>query len=327
MSKRTQEESGEERVTAKSKPMMNLVSRCSERTPNVLPSTASESPVVCPQGGAHTSKHVSPVNTRTSFWKKKKITIERWDPLFALSERLNSLLKTTKQNQICRWDPDHSCTGWMIRCEKDKNNPQWMQQKTVKSILWYGECSCLQHCKHLYSWERITQTIGIPSRIQKISQWNKFSTFLRNWCPNKMRSMEWIRLFRFCIVSSWDDREPSIKYGMGRQIDMVQKFTEIHNFGQTWWWANWIRVEHLPRIRYVAAQSQSSEVIVKIERNTREFYRKNHLHVDFQRHLMVIKRQQDRMRVKCSTRFSICKKIWSRTMVISPAWFREKVVF
>ena len=43
MSKRTQKDSGEERVTAKSKPMMNLVSRCSERTPDVLPSTASES--------------------------------------------------------------------------------------------------------------------------------------------------------------------------------------------------------------------------------------------------------------------------------------------
>ena len=45
MSKRTQKGSGEERVTAKSKPMMNLVSRCSERTPDVLASTASKSPV------------------------------------------------------------------------------------------------------------------------------------------------------------------------------------------------------------------------------------------------------------------------------------------
>ena len=45
MSKRTQKESGVERVTAKSKPMMNLVSRCSERTPDVLASTASKSPV------------------------------------------------------------------------------------------------------------------------------------------------------------------------------------------------------------------------------------------------------------------------------------------
>ena len=44
MSKRTEKYSGEERVTAKSKPMMNLVSRCSERIPEVLPSTASQSP-------------------------------------------------------------------------------------------------------------------------------------------------------------------------------------------------------------------------------------------------------------------------------------------
>ena len=44
MAKRIQQDSGEERVTAKSKRMMNLVSRCSERTPDVLASTASESP-------------------------------------------------------------------------------------------------------------------------------------------------------------------------------------------------------------------------------------------------------------------------------------------
>ena len=36
VSKRTQKESGEERVTANSRPMMNLVARCSERTPDVL---------------------------------------------------------------------------------------------------------------------------------------------------------------------------------------------------------------------------------------------------------------------------------------------------
>ena len=43
VAKRAQQESGEERVTAKSKPMMNLVSRCSERNPDVLAATASES--------------------------------------------------------------------------------------------------------------------------------------------------------------------------------------------------------------------------------------------------------------------------------------------
>ena len=44
MSKRTQKDAGEEGVTAKSKPMMNLVSRCSERNRDVLASSASESP-------------------------------------------------------------------------------------------------------------------------------------------------------------------------------------------------------------------------------------------------------------------------------------------
>ena len=43
MSKRTQEDAGEEIVTAKSKPMMNLVSRYRVRDPNVFASIASES--------------------------------------------------------------------------------------------------------------------------------------------------------------------------------------------------------------------------------------------------------------------------------------------
>ena len=77
MSKRTQKESGEERVTAKSRPTMSLIARSNERAPSALSSTASESPmktrhesqsplssqvekydrtgrpVVCPQGGAY----------------------------------------------------------------------------------------------------------------------------------------------------------------------------------------------------------------------------------------------------------------------------------
>ena len=36
MANRVQQDAGEERVTAKSKPMMNLVSRCSEKAPDVL---------------------------------------------------------------------------------------------------------------------------------------------------------------------------------------------------------------------------------------------------------------------------------------------------
>ena len=67
-------------------------------------------------------------------------------------------------------------------------------------------------------------------------------------------------------------------------------------------------MECLPRIHHIAALPQSSRVTVKIARNTREMYWTDHLHVDVQRHLMVILGQQERMRVKCSTRFSISKK-------------------
>ena len=45
MSKRTQKESGEERVTAKPRPMMSLIARSIERLPSALSSIASESPV------------------------------------------------------------------------------------------------------------------------------------------------------------------------------------------------------------------------------------------------------------------------------------------
>ena len=39
-------------------------------------------------------------------------------------------------------------------------------------------------------------------------------------------------------------------------------------------------MEYLPKIHHIAALQQSPRVTVKIERNTREFYRTDHLHVD-----------------------------------------------
>ena len=77
-----------------------------------------------PLGERHTSPNqVSLVNTSTSFLKKKKFTIERRHPLFALNEEQghsNSSLETTKQNWNCRKDPDHSWIGWMIKCERER---------------------------------------------------------------------------------------------------------------------------------------------------------------------------------------------------------------
>ena len=37
--------------------------------------------------------------------------------------------------------------------------------------------------------------------------------------------------FRFCIMPWKDEREPTIKYCLGRQVDVVQRFSTIQNFG------------------------------------------------------------------------------------------------
>ena len=65
-------------------------------------------------------------------------------PVCSQSTRTNLLLMTMiwtltpTQNQTCRYHPDHSCTGWMIECERFKTNPQKMQHKTVTnhSLIW-----------------------------------------------------------------------------------------------------------------------------------------------------------------------------------------------
>ena len=142
MSQRTQKNSVEERVTAKSKPMMNLVPRCSERTPDVLPSTASESPgktrhesqnplspqdekydrtgrpVVCSEG-AHRpvvcaySSNFSEWNVDKTWssqeWKSDELwKLEHGDLFYSHSTRTDSLLMTMiwtltpKQNQNCQ---------------------------------------------------------------------------------------------------------------------------------------------------------------------------------------------------------------------------------
>ena len=92
-----------------------------------------------------------------NWWK-----LEQADLFYSHSTRTDSLLKpiiwtlTPNQNQKCRLNPAHSCTGWMIKCERGSTNLQKMQQKTVTKTLWYGECSWFLHYKHLYSWRRIT---------------------------------------------------------------------------------------------------------------------------------------------------------------------------
>ena len=130
MSKRTQEESGEERVTAKSRPMMSLIARA----PSTLSSFASESPgkrsyesqsplgmqaekydrtgkPVVGRDTSHAPGHhqrfvESSYSASYSGWDDGKVwSSQEWKAHELMDDR------TTKQNWICRWDPDHSWIG------------------------------------------------------------------------------------------------------------------------------------------------------------------------------------------------------------------------
>ena len=233
MSKRTRKESGEERVTAKSRPMMSLIARSIERPPSALSSTASESPgktsqesqsplsaqaemydrtvkpVVCRDTSHERHRLVEKAHSSSySGWNIDKTwSSQEWKSDELMDDRTGRpVLPSTRSSSTFRHWRRRSRIRFVVGIQIILAQGEWSSAKKTKTILngcnrrqWkhfmVWECSCLQHCKHLYSWWRITQTIGIPSRIQKISQWNRCSTYLKNWCPNNQtRSMEWRQL-------------------------------------------------------------------------------------------------------------------------------------
>ena len=205
MSKRTPEDAGEESVTAKSKPMMNLVSRYSVRDPNVLASTASESPVKTksesqnvPLGSLNvqqtstgrpvlgaSSSNYSEWNIddkwSSQVWKSGEMsgssTGRPVDDKFVIDDDMDSDTATESNFSLSRSFLNR--VNDRLRKILDHSPEDAMQDIDKRSMIW--ECLCLQHWKHLYSWESITQTICIPSKIQgKISLESRCSTYLKS---------------------------------------------------------------------------------------------------------------------------------------------------
>ena len=152
MSKRTQEYAGEERVTAKWKPMMNIVSRCSERTPGVLPSAASESPEKTKSGRQVPLSSWNEQHQRTgrlamgasssdySEWNTDgKWSSQVWKSDEALEARTHGHIycwwRWYGLWRTFRFDHGHSCTGWVIDCERLWTILQKMQCKTSTNVL------------------------------------------------------------------------------------------------------------------------------------------------------------------------------------------------
>ena len=168
------------------------------------------------------------------FWAHKLSSIrERDDPLYTLTYQTTQngmLIKfgLLKSGNLINWwkieQDDLGCirtAHGQIHCWKRKDEflhrsrisnvvniqiilaqGEWSSAKEAKTIL--KRCNdkrsviwCMFMSSTLQAsvfMGKITQTIYIPSNIQKIAQWNRCSTNLRNWCLNRMRSMEWKQL-------------------------------------------------------------------------------------------------------------------------------------
>ena len=204
MSKRTQEDASEEWVTAKSKPMMNLVSRCSVRDPNVLASTAaSESPGNTRYESQNvllsswTEQHLRtgrPVKDAYSSSYSEWNVDEKWSsqewksdevmevrtgrlgneqPPGLFAEHTDRFIvddEDVDSNTVTESDLSLKSRSFLHRVNdrvrKMLDQPSKDATHDINKHSLTGECLCLQHWKHLYSWGRITWKIYIPSKIQ-----------------------------------------------------------------------------------------------------------------------------------------------------------------
>ena len=218
MSKRTQKDSGEERVTAKSKPMMNLVSRSSERTPEVLSSTASQSPgktrhesqLPLSSWNEQHQRIGRPVldaySSSYSEWNAdKNWSSQKWNPDDLMevrtgrpvSEQPPGLLTEHTDKSIVDNDDMDSDTvaesdmslisrsflhrvNDQVRKIQDQSSKDATQDSNKHSLISGILMSSTLEASVFMG--RITWKFYIPSKIQeKISQWNRCSTYLKSW--------------------------------------------------------------------------------------------------------------------------------------------------
>ena len=147
------------------------------------------------------------------------------------------------------------------------------------------------------------------------------------WTSHQSLAHEGLRILRFCIMSWKGEREPRIKHCRGRQIDVVQKFNRIQSFGD--------RIDGepmefewniFPGFTTLELSTKVQELLSKLSVTPEKITGRIIFMSMFNDISCGSRDNEKRMRFKCSTRFFLCKEIWSRTMVIPRTWIREKVV-
>ena len=202
-------------------------------------------------------------------------------PVCSQSTQTNLLLMskmwtlTPTKNQTCLNYPDYFCTGWMIECVKFKTNRQNMQHNSDKHFVIRGMfiSSILQ--ASVFMEKNYSDNLHSIKIQGGISQRNRCSTYLRNCYSaksNEICGVNWIHLEDSSwkhlslvgggkVISLSHTKVSNFVLCFGKmhqnQVDVVQEFITIQNFGHKWWWASGIRWNIFPGFSS-ATKSKSS---------------------------------------------------------------------
>ena len=314
----------EKKVTAKSRPMMNLTARM----PSVVSSWTSSSPGKTWYGYQDPGKSVvvddrSEKPDRLSSTDFSKLDYDRvwssqeWKSGEMLEARTERPVREhpadlfTQHRQIChRW---RWCGLWhrhriepFAKITVILAQDEWSFAKDIGPF--FNRCNDIPSKRHGKShfqedvrdiWTVDMGTIGwvfwsVSNQLGKFSMETVISG--QWWRSHQSLARKGVRIFGFCVMSWKGELEPTIKYCLGRKVELVQRFTTVQNFGHNWRRADGIRVEKIPRIHHVQEQNGRTH-------------------------------HWDGMCCQSHNCIFIRKKISSRTLVIPRTWIRNKVVF
>ena len=258
-------------------------------------------PAVCPQGGAH------------------QFVIEDDETESELSLGSGSSLHRVHDQ---------------VRKRQKQSSTDATEDSEEHSVIWWMFVSSTLQASVIM--EKNTQKFYVPSKIQgTISRWNRCSIYLRNRYPNnQMRSMEW-KTFNW-ENSSWkyssligDEQVISLQrtkvYVFSDSVLCLGKMNENPRSNIAWeerlaWFkcsAEYRTLDRndgepmefewniFPGFTTLHLSPKVQALLLRLSETPDNFYRTDYLHVDVQRHLMGIRRQHERMRIKCPTRFAI----------------------
>ena len=322
MSKRTQKDSGEARVTAKSKPMMNLVSRCSVRDPNVFASTASER-----LEKTRSESHNVPLSSwmcskQSDTVAESDLSLKSRSFMNRVNDRLRKMLNRFPEDSMLDIDK-RSMIWWMF------------MSSTVEASVFMGK----NYSDNLHSIKNTGENLTLKQMFEISEQLILEQSDEIFWVSQiSWESSPWKQL---SLVNDEDviSLSHAKVYVFSDSVLCLAKMNQNPTSNAVWkrhlgWFKDsaqstenqWNSSEYFSRIHHIAARRRSPKVHEQNER-TWTIPRTNYLHADVQWHHMVISRQWNGMYCWFHTCVYILQKDFQQDVGHSSTWIRKEVVF